>query len=130
MTVLPLRLNKALRAFAKWRLRVTETEKRLVNGRYQDAKLPERAIRAVVLAIGTERLEFLTGGDATLSGINVMTQDTLYFTGEKDEGAVFRQSFVHYKGQKYRVTVDGMTMGNTIFNSYDCLLCVERRDEQ
>lgn len=126
MSSLPLDLSSALDAFTHPEpIRVTETLGQRVNGRYAVVELPERKIRGVVLVIDTERLEFLASGDATAGGINISTRDTLYFTDPKDGETENRQSYVHYQGYRFRVVAPRFTMGNTIFNSYDCLRYME-----
>lgn len=129
MSALPMNFDSA---FARFRypepLRVTETMGQRVNGRYEKADLPERSIAAVVLAIETRRLEFLSAGDASVSGINIITKDELYFTDPKADEVENRQSFVHYKGQVYRVVVDSLTMKNTNYNGYDCLRYMDLQD--
>lgn len=126
MSMLPLDLGGVLDAFTHpTPIRVTEVEGHNDGGRWKTTDLPERSIQAVVLVPDIEEIEFLTAGDASRGVINVMTCSELFFTdikndndGEYIEG---RQSFIHFKGYVYRVARDGLTMGNTIFNSYDCI---------
>lgn len=130
MTCLPLDLSVALAAFTHPNpIRVTETLGRRVNGRYQITELPERTITGVVLAIDTERLEFLSSGDATAGGINISTKDTLYFIDPKDGETENRQSYIHYQGYRFRIVASRFTMGNTIYNSYDCLRYMELKQK-
>ena len=130
MTSLPLDLSAALAALTHPNpIRVTETLGQRVNGRYRITELPERTITGVVLVIDTERLEFLSSGDATAGGINISTRDTLYFTDTKDGETEDRQSYIHYQGYKFRVVAPLFTMGNTVYNSYDCLRYMELRQK-
>lgn len=132
MSSLPLRLDRALRRFSKRQtIQVVDVEGRNEGGRWKVSTVGERRIRAIVLAMEIKTLEFLSAGDASASGINVMTREELYSTDIKttDDGSEYidgRQSFVLYKGYKFRVTSDGFTMGNTIFNSYNCLRYLEQ----
>lgn len=129
MSKLPLKLMRALRKLEHpSSIRVTETSGENVNGRYVVADMPERSIRGVVLAMETERLEFLSAGDASAAGINIMTTSELYYTDHKEGATENRQSFVHYRGQKFRVVGSGYTLGNTDYNSYDCLLYMDLTD--
>lgn len=124
-----LKLQRALRRLTHPSpIRVTETLGARVNSRYAKSELPERFITGVVLALSTERLEFLSSGDASAAGINIMTTSTLYYADHKEDGNEDRQSFVHYKGQIFRVVGDGYTLGNTDYNSYDCLLYMDLKN--
>jgi hypothetical protein len=131
MSVLPLNLDVPLASFTfPLPIRVTEVEGINDNGRWKSTVLPERTIRAVVLVLDVEALEFLSGGDASASGINLMTKSELYFTDIRNDGdgeyMDGRQSFIHYQGYKFRVIGDGFTMGNAGYRSYNCLRYLEQ----
>ena len=131
MSVLPLNLNIPLTSFTfPTPLRVTEVEGRREGGRWKLVELPERTIRAVVLVPDVETLEFISAGDATASAINVMTKAELFITDIKNDGngeyIEGKQSFVHHQGYKFRVIGSGFTMGNTVYNSYNCLRYLEQ----
>lgn len=131
MSVLPLNLNIPLASFMYPKpIKVVDTQGRDVGGRWKVEEMPERFIRAVVLVPDVETLEFISAGDASASAINVMTKAELYFTDVKnnDSGEYIegRQSFVYYQGYKFRVTGNGFTMGNTVYNSYNCLRYLEQ----
>lgn len=131
MTHLPFDLSSTLANFTyPHPIRVTDAMGKRVNGRYRTDDLPgERFIRGVVLVIDTERLAFLSEGNASAGGINIMTMETLYFADTKDGETENRQSYVYYEGYKYRVFAPGFTMGNAGYNSYDCIRFMDLQNE-
>ena len=125
MSTLPLNLNAALSALGQ-SFGVREREGyRLPNGIMTTRVVPEseRTSFGTVLAMDRQQLSFYVTGEVSEGGIVIHTQDTLYYTGSRDDaiGGEGRQSFVTYGGMVFRVAGTGLQGGKSGFNTYYAL---------
>ena len=123
--MLPMNFDSVLAAMqCPLPLMVTETIGNYEKGAWVETETDFRLITAIVLAMKTADLEFYRQGHAADSGICLHTKAELYFAdaGNHDpQSGETRQSYVEYKGRRYRVSGTGLLGGNTTMRLYHCV---------
>ncbi len=126
MSVLSMNFDAVLSAFKSPHvITVYDTVGEYVAGEWVEGELVPRPnpLNAIVLAMKTADLDFLTQGDSSSSGISLTTKEILYWVDANlpGDGQERRQSYVDYQGFRYRVSGEGLMMGNTNTHIYHAL---------
>jgi len=121
MTAIPMNFDKVTRAFSKV-VQVVHCVGKHVDGVWEEEQIGEpEPLRAIVLALTIEQLEFYSDGNSSSGGISVTTDKELFYSDVNEEGLEHRQDYVLYKGFKFKVRGTGFMMGNTNKHIYHCV---------
>lgn len=121
MTAIPMNFDKVTQAFSKT-VQVEHYIGKHVDGVWAEEKIGEaESIKAIVLALTIEQLEFYSDGNSSSGGISVTTDKELFFSDVNEEGLEARQDYVLYKGYKFKVRGTGFMFGNTNKRIYHCV---------
>lgn len=111
-----MNFNKTLNRFCYERVEVQDTVGDYVEGIWverQTLDLP-REIKAIVLLMDSQDLRIYSNGSDSSAMITLTTKADLYFTDINLIGQEQRQSYVLFKGYKYRVLGTNLMQGNVL----------------
>lgn len=121
MTVIPMNFNRVTDAFSK-QVQVVHCIGRHVDGVWEEEEIGDpEPLRAIVLALTIEQLEYYADGNSSSGGISVTTEKELFFSDAKEDELEYRQDYVLYKGYRFKVRGTGFMMGNTNKHIYHCV---------